>query len=149
MILDYFILIIPIEKELLNFINYFEHNHAVMQYLYEHPHRPSELMVHKVISIRSLKKASMKVHNQNILVLLYDSCHHQEKRIFSKISNYLELNAASFLKLGEICQACEKKKSKIVIEMNDNSTVKDCVSVLTSRYMQIRKKLKHEADVPV
>lgn len=34
-------------------------------------------MVHKVISMSSLKKASMKVHNQNILVLLYDSCVHQ------------------------------------------------------------------------
>lgn len=115
LILDYFIFIIPIEKELLNFINYFEHNHAVMQYLYEHPHRPAELLVHKVISIQSLKKASMKVHNQNILVLLYDSCEHQEKRIFAKISNYLEMSGNKFGKLGEICKGCEKKKNKIVI----------------------------------
>ena len=71
-----------------------------MQYLYENPHRPTELLVHKVISIRSLKKASMKVHNQNILVLLYDSCHHQEKRIFPKISKYLEMEETSFDKLG-------------------------------------------------
>jgi hypothetical protein len=48
-----------------------------MQYLYERPHVPSELMVHRVISMKSLKKASMKIHNQNILVLLYDSCEHQ------------------------------------------------------------------------
>lgn len=48
----------------------------------------------------------------------------------------------NFVKLGEICRNCEKKKNKIVIEMNDNSVVKECVSVLTSRYMQMRKKIK-------
>jgi hypothetical protein len=78
----------------------------VIQYLYEKPHIPAELLVHKVISIRSLKKASMKIHNQNILVLLYDSCWHQERRIFQKLSKYLEMDIASFWKIGQICAKC-------------------------------------------
>lgn len=141
-IFDYFIFIIPKEKEMISFINYFEHNHAVMQYLYENMHKPAELLVHKVISIGSLKKASMKVHNQNILVLLYDSCTHQEKRIFPKISKYLQMEAQNYARLKEMCRTCEKKKNKIVIEFNENANVKECVAVLTKKYMQLRKKIK-------
>lgn len=31
--------------------------------------------------------------------------------------------------------------------MNDNSVVKECVSVLTARYMQMRKKIKAYEEV--
>lgn len=73
-VLEYFIFILPIEDELKRYINYFEHNRSPMQYLYERTNTPKELLVHKIVSIKSLKKASMKIHNQNVLVLQYDSC---------------------------------------------------------------------------
>lgn len=58
------------------------------------------------------------------------------------------MDITNFVRLGEICKNCEKKKNKIVIEMNDNQTVKDCVSVLTDKYMQMRKKIKSLEEPP-
>lgn len=58
------------------------------------------------------------------------------------------MDIANFVRLGEICKNCEKKKNKIVIEMNDNQTVKDCVAVITEKYMQMRKKIKMLEEPP-
>lgn len=52
------------------------------------------------------------------------------------------MDTQKYCKLYDICQNCQKKKNKVILELRGNQSVRDCLEVLTKRYNQIRKKIK-------
>lgn len=82
-------LIIENSKDISNFLNYFNYNNSVMAYLYEHPNFPEHFEVSFMLCLKKLKKASMKIHNQNIMVLCYDGCEHTEASYMNDIGSLM------------------------------------------------------------
>ena len=52
------------------------------------------------------------------------------------------MDSNNFMKLNQACKDCVKNKNKLVLELNNNASVKECSAVLTKKYMQLRKKIK-------
>lgn len=138
---NYYVIICEKDKELIQFLNYFQHNGSTIQYLYEHTHAPASIAIRKVIPMHCLKKAAMKIHHSTTLVLTYDSCLHFEKQIVVSPIQLFQTTLPDFMLLLQNCEDCQGSRRKAVILMAHDRQVNDSAALLAQKYSRLRKRI--------
>lgn len=84
----------------------------------------------------------MKIHNQNVLVLYYESCKHVEYSQFDCLKAILDFGVLAALSLEYTCKKCNPTKKKIILEFETHEKVAECVASVTHNYVIMNKKMK-------